>query len=137
MLKLVGASALRCNDLYDTFHIQPCQLKPLQPHEDFRFITLAARKDGEGLSCVLKNVNFDKFREAGGRYLAISYAWGGQELTETIICSGYCVRITKTFTLLFRGCVYRSRHSMFGVMLCASDKVTIQTRCLSGVTKFP
>lgn len=71
---------------------KPVNWDPLKPHEEFRLITLAGRSTGEQLTATLKNVSFET---ASNKYLAISYAWGGQSLTETITCNGYTVLITK------------------------------------------
>ncbi|KAJ9602336.1 hypothetical protein H2200_013191 [Cladophialophora chaetospira] len=66
--------------------------KPLESHEEFRLIELAGCSTGEQLTATLENVTFEA---ASNEYLALSYTWGGQPLTETIICNGCTVFITK------------------------------------------
>ena len=58
----------------------------------FRIIILAGRAAGDGLTCTLRNVTFEQVE---GHFLALSYAWGGEDLTDTIFCNGHTVRITK------------------------------------------
>ncbi|KAK5397175.1 hypothetical protein LTR07_001482 [Exophiala xenobiotica] len=71
---------------------QPPNWNPLLPPHTIRVIDLACGAGDDPLSCTLLNIALE---QVAGIYIALSYAWGGQDLTETIVCNGFAVRITK------------------------------------------
>ncbi|KAK5263259.1 hypothetical protein LTR40_014704, partial [Exophiala xenobiotica] len=65
---------------------QPPNWNPLLPPHTIRVIDLACGAGDDPLSCTLLNIALE---QVAGIYIALSYAWGGQDLTETIVCNGF------------------------------------------------
>ena len=79
---------------------KPVDWPPLQTGE-LRLIQLLPGVGTETLSCQLLTYRYE---ESEGRYIALSYAWGSNELCKTIVCNGHIVRITNNLHSALRRC---------------------------------
>jgi hypothetical protein len=80
----------------------PHSWKPLNELDQTRILTLAAGQGSDPLSCNLHEISLDHVQED---YIAISYAWGGTDLEQTITCDGQSVAITSNL----HGALHRLR----------------------------
>jgi hypothetical protein len=84
--------------------------RPLADLDQARILTLAPGQSTDPLSCTLHEISLNDVQDA---YIAISYAWGGVDLDQTVTCDGLPVSITSNL----HGALLRLRQQSHSVQI--------------------